>query len=216
MRALSLVHLGVLTLLPPLLLGVIQRTKAICAGRRGPAVLQPYFDLYKLSRKEVALSATTTGVFLLAPAVALASTLDAGLMVPLGSYAAPVSFDGDFVLFAYLFGLGRFFLAVGALDTGSPFEGMGAAREVGFAWLTEPAPVPGAPPVAVVSDVVPAAAGRLRGVLADLAHRGANAAIAAWTGAGSPGRGLSIRTIATSSPAAILASHSRPPSPLPA
>ncbi len=67
------------------------------------------------------------------------STLTAGLLVPLGSSPAPVSFDGDFVLFAYLFGLGRFFTAVGALDTGSPFEGMGASREVGFAWLTEPA-----------------------------------------------------------------------------
>jgi len=139
MRGAAIVHLALLSLLPPLLLGVIQRSRAICTGRRGPGLLQPYFDLVKLSRKELALSATTTWVFLLAPAIVLVSTLMAGLLVPLGSSPAPVSFDGDFVLFAYLFGLGRFFLAVGALDTGSPFEGMGASREVGFAWLTEPA-----------------------------------------------------------------------------
>jgi formate hydrogenlyase subunit 4 len=132
-------HLVLLLLLPPLLLGVIQRTKALSAGRRGPPVWQPYFDLHKLLRKEVALSATTTWVFVLAPAVAVATAVLAGLLVPVGPLAAPVAFAGDFVLFAYLLALGRFFTAAGALDTGSPFEGMGAAREVGFAWLVEPA-----------------------------------------------------------------------------
>lgn len=131
-------QVAVLVVLPPLLLGVIVKTKALFAGRRGPSVWQPYFDLRKLARKELALSATTTWVFVLAPAVAVATALLAGLLVPLGPLAAPVGFAGDFVLFAYLFALGRFATAAAALDTGSPFEGMGAAREVGFAWLTEP------------------------------------------------------------------------------
>ncbi|OQC41861.1 MAG: Formate hydrogenlyase subunit 4 [Acidobacteria bacterium ADurb.Bin051] len=134
-----LVHLGVLLLLPPLLLGVIQRTKSRFAGRRGPSLVQPYRDLAKLARKELALSATTTGVFALAPVLAVVTAVMAGLVVPLGPFDAPISFAGDFVLFAYLLALGRFFTAAAALDTGSPFEGMGAAREVGFAWLTEPA-----------------------------------------------------------------------------
>jgi formate hydrogenlyase subunit 4 len=132
-------HLLVLALLPPFLLGVVNRTKAWFAGRRGPSLWQAYFDLAKLARKEVALSTTTTWVFALAPAVALAAALFAGALVPLGAFAAPIAFAGDFVLFAYLFALGRFFTAAAALDTGSPFEGLGAAREVGFAWLTEPA-----------------------------------------------------------------------------
>jgi len=132
-------HLLLLGLLPPLLLGVITKTKAWFAGRTGPSLLQPYYDLRKLFRKEVALSEVTTWVFVLAPVVAVVTALFAGLLVPLGSFAAPVSFTGDFVLFAYLFALGRFLTAAAALDTGSPFEGMGAAREVGFAWLTEPA-----------------------------------------------------------------------------
>jgi formate hydrogenlyase subunit 4 len=132
-------HIVALLLFPPLLLGVVNRTKAIAAGRSGASLWQPYFDLAKLARKEVALSRTTTWVFVLAPALAVSTALIAGLLVPLGSFAAPISFAGDFVLFAYLFALGRFFTAAAALDTGSPFEGMGAAREVGFAWLTEPA-----------------------------------------------------------------------------
>jgi formate hydrogenlyase subunit 4 len=135
----NVAHAVTLVLFSPLLLGVVSRTKALVAGRRGPSLWQPYFDLHKLARKEVALSRTTTWIFVAAPAIAVATTLLAGLMVPLGSSDAPVSFAGDFVLFAYLLALGRFFTATAALDTGSPFEGMGAAREVGFAWLTEPA-----------------------------------------------------------------------------
>jgi formate hydrogenlyase subunit 4 len=132
-------HAAALALLPPLLLGIVNKIKALFAGRRGPRLWQPYLDLLKLFRKGVALSATTTWVFVLAPVLAVVTAWMAGLMVPLGSFAAPVAFGGDFVLFAYLLALGRFFTAAAALDTGSPFEGMGAAREVGFAWLTEPA-----------------------------------------------------------------------------
>ena len=135
----TLAHLAALLLFPPLLLGVVNRTKAVAAGRRGPSLWQPYYDLAKLARKEVALSQVTTWIFVAAPVVAVATTLLAGLLVPLGSFAAPISFAGDFVLLTYLFALARFFTAAAALDTGSPFEGMGAAREVGFAWLTEPA-----------------------------------------------------------------------------
>jgi formate hydrogenlyase subunit 4 len=125
--------------LSPLLLGIVNRTKALAAGRQGPPLLQPYHDLRKLAGKELVLSAVTSWIFAAAPAVVVAATLLAGLMIPLGSFDAPLSFAGDFVLFAYLLALARFFTAAAALDTGSPFEGMGAAREVGFAWLTEPA-----------------------------------------------------------------------------
>ncbi len=134
-----LAHLALLIALPPLLLGVIQRTKALFAGRVGASVWQPYFDLAKLLRKELAVSAGTTWIFAAGPVVTLAATLLAGLMIPLGPFAAPLSFSGDFALFSYLLALGRFFTASAALDTGSPFEGMGSAREVSFGWLTEPA-----------------------------------------------------------------------------
>ena len=129
----------VLLALPPLLLGVINRTKARFAGRRGAPLLQPYHDLLRLSRKGVVLSRTTTWVFRAAPVVVLVSTLLAGLLVPLGPGVSPIGFEGDLVLFAYLLALGRFFVTTAALDTGSPFEGMGAAREITYACLAEPA-----------------------------------------------------------------------------
>jgi formate hydrogenlyase subunit 4 len=73
------------------------------------------------------------------PVVSLVTALFAVLLIPLGTASAPVSFTGDLVLLAYLFALGRFFTVSAALDTGSAFEGMGAAREVTFACFAEPA-----------------------------------------------------------------------------
>jgi formate hydrogenlyase subunit 4 len=135
----AIAHLALAVLLPPLLLGVIQRTKARMAGRRGAPLLQPYYDLAKLFSKGIVLSRTTTWVFLAGPVVAVATASLASLLVPFGEKAAPVSFAGDLVLFAYLFGLGRFFTVAAALDTGSSFEGMGGAREATFSALAEPA-----------------------------------------------------------------------------
>jgi formate hydrogenlyase subunit 4 len=125
-------------LFPPLLLGVIGKTKAAFAGRVGAPYFQPYYDLLKLFRKGSVFSETTTWVFRAGPVVTLSATLIAVLLIPLGRHAAVVSFSGDLVLFAYLFGLARFFTTIAALDTGSSFEGMGAAREVTFSCLAEP------------------------------------------------------------------------------
>ena len=134
----ALLHLLLLFLLSPLLLGVIGKTKALFAGRWGAPLLQPYFDLWKLARKEMVLSDTTTWVFLAGPLIGFAVPLLAALFIPFGALPAPVSFNGDLILFVYLFGLSRFFTASAALDTGSSFEGMGAAREVTFSCLAEP------------------------------------------------------------------------------
>jgi formate hydrogenlyase subunit 4 len=133
------IHILLALTLPPLLVGVIARTKALFAGRVGPPLLQPYYDLVKLFQKGSVISTTTTWVFKAGPVVGLVTAAMAALLVPLGHSGAPISFTGDLILLAYLFGLGRFFTAIAALDTGSSFEGMGAAREVTFACLAEPA-----------------------------------------------------------------------------
>jgi formate hydrogenlyase subunit 4 len=133
------VHILLALTLPPLLPGVIAKTKALFAGRQGPPLLQPYYDLLRLLRKGSVFSTATTWVFRAGPVVGLVTAALAVLLIPLASSRAPVSFTGDLILLAYLLGLGRFFTAAAALDTGSSFEGMGAAREVTFACLAEPA-----------------------------------------------------------------------------
>ena len=134
-----LVHLAVAVLLPPLLLGVINKTKAFFGGRQGPPLVQPYRDIWRLLRKDTVVSSTTTWVFRAGPVVSLATAFVAAVLVPLGGAESPLAFTGNFVLFAYLLGLGRFFTILAALDTGSAFEGMGAAREATFSALAEPA-----------------------------------------------------------------------------
>jgi len=123
----------------PLLLGAINRTKAFFAGRRGPPVFQAYRDIAKLMRKSAVYSGTTTWVFKAGPVAGLAAALLALMFMPLGGVHSLLSFNGDFLLVAYLLGVMRFCTVTAALDTGSSFEGMGASREVQFAAIAEPA-----------------------------------------------------------------------------
>jgi formate hydrogenlyase subunit 4 len=132
-------HLLLALVLSPLLLGVINRTKALFAGRTGQPLLQLYYDLVKLLKKGVVYSRTTTWVFRAGPIVGLSATLAACALVPLGGRPSLLSFPGDFLVLAYLLGLARFFTILAALDTGSSFEGMGASREAAFSALAEPA-----------------------------------------------------------------------------
>lgn len=126
-------------LLPLLFLGIINRVKAIWAGRKGPSLLQPLYDFIKLMRKDEVISTSTSFVFDMAPSISLACTICAALFVPFGHYRAIISFQGDFILFIYLMALAKFFSALGALDTGSSFEGMGASRELSYTSFLEPA-----------------------------------------------------------------------------
>ena len=124
--------------LAPLLPGIINRVKAKFAGRHGKPILQTYYDLAKLMRKGEVISRTTTWVFACGPAVSLATTLCAIALLPLGGATSPLAFTGDFILAAYLLGMGRFAIMLSALDTGAAFEGMGASREATFSALAEP------------------------------------------------------------------------------
>ncbi len=135
----QILHVALLLVAPPLFIGVIQRVKALVAGRRGPPLLQPYRDLARLLRKGAVYSRTTTWLFRAGPIVSLSTVVCAGLLVPLHAGAAPLGFRGDVIAFAALFALARFATLLAAMDTGSSFEGMGASREATFAALTEPA-----------------------------------------------------------------------------
>jgi formate hydrogenlyase subunit 4 len=124
--------------LAPLLFGIINKTKAVAAGRTGAPVVQPYFDVAKLMRKGAVYSVTTGWVFRAAPSVVLASTCIALLTVPFGSNGAVLGFSGDVFLFAGLLALGRLAMVLAAMDTGSAFEGMGASREAMISAIAEP------------------------------------------------------------------------------
>lgn len=119
--------------------GIIIRTKSIFSGRKGPGIFQPMKDIWRLFRKGAVYSETTSFIFQIAPSIYFASVLMAIAMIPFGNQPGLISFKGDFILFAYVLALGKFFSIIGALDTGSSFEGMGASREALYSMLAEPA-----------------------------------------------------------------------------
>jgi formate hydrogenlyase subunit 4 len=132
-------RLAVWLLLAPLLPGIINKVKAWVAGRRGPPVLQLYYDLARLWRKGVVLSTAVSPMHVLGPAIAWVAIIAAALLLPVGPAGASLSFRGDALLFVYLLAFARFCIALASLDTGSAFEGMGVSREVSYAVLSEAA-----------------------------------------------------------------------------
>jgi formate hydrogenlyase subunit 4 len=119
--------------------GVIIRVKSIASGRKGPGIFQPIKDVVRLFKKGVVYSETTSFVFQIAPTIYFSSVVMAMLVVPFGQSKGIVSFNGDFIFFAYILALGKFFNIISAMDTGSSFEGMGASREALFSMFAEPA-----------------------------------------------------------------------------
>ncbi len=166
--------------LAPLLPGIINRTKAKFAGRKGQPLLQLYFDLAKLLKKGAVYSRTTSWIFRAGPVVGLASAVAALFVLPLGGNPAPLTFPGDAVLLAYFLGVMRFFTVAAALDTGSSFEGMGASREVQFSALAEPTLLLGLAAISRAGVVLPSEPG----LLLSLSEMYARLNIAAWAHSG--------------------------------
>jgi formate hydrogenlyase subunit 4 len=134
-----ILRLAVWLVVAPLLPGIINRVKSWVAGRRGPPVLQLYYDLARLWQKSVVLSTLASPGFVAGPAVAWVAVLGAAFLLPLGPAGVALSFRGDVLLMVYLLAVARFCTAWAAMETGSAFEGMGAAREVSYAVLSEAA-----------------------------------------------------------------------------
>jgi formate hydrogenlyase subunit 4 len=119
--------------------GIIMRVKSIASGRKGPGIFQPMKDIWRLLKKGNVYSTTSSIIFRLAAPVYFASVVMAMLLIPVGSFGGVFSFRGDFIFFAYTLAIGKFFMIIGAMDTGSAFEGMGASREALYSMLIEPA-----------------------------------------------------------------------------
>jgi len=123
----------------PLLRGSIKKMKATMQMRKGPPLLQGYYDLAKLFRKETVRSETASWVYVLGPRLYFAAAVAATMLVPVLVAASPLDGAGGILGLVGILALGRFALAAAALDTGSPFGGMGSSREMTIAALAEPA-----------------------------------------------------------------------------
>ncbi len=135
MESIALLLLALL--LAPIYAALIFKVKAFFGGKKGQPLLINYYTLAKLLRKGSVYSTSTTAIFKLGPIVSLTAALTAMLFLPIAGQPALLSFDGDVIFVLYLLGLGRFFTIAAAMDTASPFEGMGAAREAYFPIICE-------------------------------------------------------------------------------
>ena len=119
--------------------GVINRTRALLAGRKGIPFVQHLRNVKLLLQKGSVYSTTSTALFRIAPAIYLGAAVVATLFIPVADLYPLISFEGDMICFAYTLALARTILILAAMDTGSSFEGMGAAREALYGALIEPA-----------------------------------------------------------------------------
>lgn len=135
----AFINLLILLIVPFIMIGIIKKTKAFWSGRKGASIFQPLWDFHKLLNKEIVYSKTTSWVFKLAPVITFVTILFAALFVPLFNGKSIIDIPFAFIIFSYALGFGKFFALIGALDTGSSFEGMGASREACFSTIVEPA-----------------------------------------------------------------------------
>lgn len=159
---LLIINLALALAVAPLLNGMIKRSKAGWQNRRGPGVMQPWFDIWKYLGRESVVSEHASWVFRSAPYVYFAAHLAAAGLVPTIAVASPLSGVGDAVALVGLFALARFALALAALDTGSNFAGMGTSRELAFAALVEPALL-----IALFAIAIPAGSTELGAMVGD-------------------------------------------------
>lgn len=136
---LPILQIVVIAGLSPLIKGLINSIEARFQCRQGSSIFQSYYNLAKLFRKDAVISETASWIFIATPYVTFVSILIVALLVPVLSSTVPASFTGDVILVIYLFALGRFFLALSSLDTGSAFGGMGGSREMTISSMAEPA-----------------------------------------------------------------------------
>ena len=125
-------------LVAPFLSGLISKVKNNLRMRQGMSIFQPYYNLAKLFSKGEVISQNASWIFRVAPFVVIASTLTAALLIPVFIFPISLHLMGDFLALIFIFALGRFFLALAALDTGSSFGGLGSSREMFISSLIEP------------------------------------------------------------------------------
>ncbi|MDD2189962.1 MAG: NADH-quinone oxidoreductase subunit H [Eubacteriales bacterium] len=133
-----IVQIIVVIAIAPLVNGIIKKIKALSQKRKGAPILQLYYDLYKLLKKDTVVSDTTSWIFKAAPYIVFTSSLVAAMLVPVTTMLDPIWLAGDLILMVYLLALGRFFMMLAGLDAASTFGGMGASREAMISSLIEP------------------------------------------------------------------------------
>ncbi|EEZ0851737.1 hydrogenase 4 subunit HyfC [Escherichia coli] len=134
----ALAQAVILLMLTPLFTGISRQIRARMHSRRGPGIWQDYRDIHKLFKRQEVAPTSSGLMFRLMPWVLISSMLVLSMALPLFIAVSPFAGGGDLITLIYLLALFRFFFALSGLDTGSPFAGVGASRELTLGILVEP------------------------------------------------------------------------------
>lgn len=134
----SVVNVLFVILISPLFISIIKKVKAYAQRRRGPPLLQTYYNIAKLLKKEAVYSTNASWIMRATPFINILALLVAALFVPIVFIPQPVDAIGNIILFLYLLALAKFFMALSGLDAGSTFGGMGSSREMYISAVIEP------------------------------------------------------------------------------
>ena len=136
--SLAIIQILAVLLLSPFINTLIKKLKALLQGRKGPPLLQGYYDLIKYFHKESVISKHASWIFIATPYVSFATTLTASLLIPTFFNISAFNLLGGIIFLTYIFGLGRFFIAIASMEPGSGFCGMASSREMMLSLLIEP------------------------------------------------------------------------------
>ncbi len=100
--------------------------------RKGPPLLQPFYDFFKLLLvKETILPARgSKPTFLLAPVFGLAGATLSGILILLPAFGIKPGFSGDIIVIFYVLTIPSLTYIIGALASGNPLASVGASREM--------------------------------------------------------------------------------------
>ncbi|MDR1311504.1 MAG: respiratory chain complex I subunit 1 family protein [Burkholderiaceae bacterium] len=135
---LAVIQAFVLLLAAPVFTGISRVMRAKMHSRRGPGIFQDYRDLIKLMKRQDVAPAASGLMFRIMPYELLGSVLLIAMVVPAVSLASPLGVAGDLIAIAYVLAFSRFIFASSALETESPYAGIGAGRESSLGVLVEP------------------------------------------------------------------------------
>jgi formate hydrogenlyase subunit 4 len=134
-------QMALVVALAPVLVGFTRKVKARLLRRRGAPILQPWYDILRLLRKETVLAHNASWLYRAAPYIIFGTTWVAAALVPTFATGLIFSWAADLLALTALLGAGRFFLALAGMDVGTAFGGIGASREMMFGSLAEPATI---------------------------------------------------------------------------
>jgi NADH-quinone oxidoreductase subunit H len=100
--------------------------------RKGPPLLQPLYDFFKLLlvKETILPKQGSPAIFLLAPLIALFGATMAGVFILLPLFNINTGFRGDMLVIFYLLTLPSFSYILGSLASGNPLAAVGGSREM--------------------------------------------------------------------------------------